>query len=54
MVDDEPLATGAAGRRICPQIYAPIYAMAQTQGRGHGDWTTGIFRTVRALAGLTE
>jgi hypothetical protein len=46
MVDDVPLATGAAGRHI--------YAMARTQGRGHDDWTTGIFRTVRALAGLTE
>ncbi len=41
-----PLATGAAGRQI--------YAIARSQGRGHDDWTTGIFRTVRALAGLTE
>ncbi len=41
-----PLVTGAAGRQI--------YAMARTQGRGRDDWTTGIFRTVRALAGLTE
>jgi 4-hydroxybutyrate dehydrogenase/sulfolactaldehyde 3-reductase len=41
-----PLATGAAGRQI--------YAMARSQGRGRDDWTTGIFRTVRALAGLTD
>jgi 4-hydroxybutyrate dehydrogenase/sulfolactaldehyde 3-reductase len=41
-----PLVTGAAGRQI--------YAMARSQGRGRDDWTTGIFRTVRALAGLTE
>jgi 4-hydroxybutyrate dehydrogenase / sulfolactaldehyde 3-reductase len=41
-----PLATGAAGRQI--------YAIARSQGRGRDDWTTGIFRTVRALAGLTE
>jgi 4-hydroxybutyrate dehydrogenase/sulfolactaldehyde 3-reductase len=41
-----PLVTGAAGRQI--------YAMARSQGRGCDDWTTGIFRTVRALAGLTE
>ncbi len=41
-----PLATGAAGRQI--------YAMARTQGRGRDDWTTGIFRTVRALAGLKD
>ncbi len=40
-----PLATGAAGRQI--------YAMARSQGRGRDDWTTGIFRTVKALAGLT-
>ncbi len=41
-----PLATGAAGRQI--------YAMARSQGRGRDDWTTGIFRTVRSLAGLTK
>ena len=39
-----PLATGSAGRQI--------YAMARVQGRGRDDWTTGIFRTVRTLAGL--
>jgi 4-hydroxybutyrate dehydrogenase/sulfolactaldehyde 3-reductase len=39
-----PLTTGAAGRQV--------YAMARTQGRGRDDWTTGIFRTIRALAGL--
>ena len=39
-----PLATGSAGRQI--------YAMARAQGRGRDDWTTGIFRTVRTLAGL--
>ncbi|MEE8499149.1 MAG: NAD-binding protein [Kiloniellales bacterium] len=41
-----PLATGAAGRQI--------YAMARSQGRGRDDWTTGIFRTVRALASLKD
>lgn len=39
-----PLTTGAAGRQI--------YALARAQGRGGDDWTTGILRTVRALAGL--
>ena len=40
-----PLTTGSAGRQI--------YAIARAQGRGREDWTTGIFRTVKALAGLT-
>jgi 4-hydroxybutyrate dehydrogenase/sulfolactaldehyde 3-reductase len=40
-----PLTTGSAGRQI--------YAIARAQGRGREDWTTAIFRTVRALAGLT-
>lgn len=39
-----PLATGSAGRQI--------YAMARAQGHGREDWTTGIFRTIRTLAGL--
>lgn len=39
-----PLATGASGRQI--------YAVARAQGRGRDDWTTGVFRTVRNLAGL--
>ena len=39
-----PLATGSAGRQI--------YAMARVQGHGREDWTTGIFRTIRTLAGL--
>lgn len=41
-----PLTTGAAGRQV--------YAMARAQGRGRDDWTTGIFRTVRTLAGLVD
>jgi 4-hydroxybutyrate dehydrogenase/sulfolactaldehyde 3-reductase len=36
-----PLSTGAAARQI--------YAIAQAQGHGREDWTTGIFRTLRAL-----
>lgn len=39
-----PFATGAAAREI--------YGIARTQNRGRDDWTTGIYRTVRALAGL--
>jgi 4-hydroxybutyrate dehydrogenase / sulfolactaldehyde 3-reductase len=38
-----PLATGAAARQF--------YAIAQAQGRGRDDWTTGIFRTLRSLIG---
>lgn len=41
-----PLTTGSAGRQI--------YAMARAQGRGGNDWTTGILRTVRSLAGLAR
>jgi 4-hydroxybutyrate dehydrogenase/sulfolactaldehyde 3-reductase len=40
---DVPLATGAAARQI--------YALARGQGHGRHDWTTGIYRTLRALAG---
>jgi len=40
-----PLVTGSAARQI--------YAMARAQGRRRDDWTTGIFRTIRRLAGLT-
>lgn len=39
-----PLTTGSAGRQI--------YAMARAQGHGREDWTTGIFRTLKTLAGL--
>ncbi|MEE8351554.1 MAG: sulfolactaldehyde 3-reductase [Rhodospirillales bacterium] len=39
-----PMATGSVGRQI--------YAMARTQGHGREDWTTGIFRTIKTLAGL--
>jgi 4-hydroxybutyrate dehydrogenase/sulfolactaldehyde 3-reductase len=38
-----PLATGAAARQF--------YAIAQAQGRGRDDWTTGIFRTLKSLIG---
>lgn len=38
-----PLATGAAARQI--------YALARARGMGRDDWTTAIYRTVRALAG---
>lgn len=41
-----PLTTGAAGRQI--------YAIARAQGHGQEDWTTGIFRTVRTLAGIVK
>lgn len=37
-----PLATGAAARQI--------YAIAQGRGHGREDWTTGAFRTLKALA----
>ncbi len=37
-----PATAGAVGRQV--------YAMARAQGRGGDDWTTGILRTVRALA----
>ena len=40
-----PLATGSAGRQI--------YAIARAQGHGQEDWTTGIFRTIRTLTGLS-
>ncbi len=38
-----PLMTGAAARQI--------YTLAQSQGHGREDWTTGIFRTIRAMSG---
>lgn len=36
-----PLHTGAAARQV--------YAIAQAQGHGREDWTTGVFRTLKAL-----
>jgi 4-hydroxybutyrate dehydrogenase/sulfolactaldehyde 3-reductase len=41
-----PLATGAAARQM--------YAIARSQGRGRDDWTTGIYRTERTLAGTMK
>jgi 4-hydroxybutyrate dehydrogenase/sulfolactaldehyde 3-reductase len=40
-----PLATGAVSRQL--------YQVAQAKGHGRDDWTTGIFRTLKAL-GRTE
>jgi 4-hydroxybutyrate dehydrogenase / sulfolactaldehyde 3-reductase len=39
-----PLATGAVSRQL--------YQVAQAQGHGRDDWTTGIFRTLKALGGV--
>lgn len=41
-----PLATGAVGRQV--------YQVAQAQGRGRDDWTTGIFRTLKTLNGVAK
>ena len=41
-----PAATGSIARQI--------YSLARAQGRGDDDWTTGILRTQRAIAGLTD
>ena len=38
-----PLATGAVSRQL--------YQVAQARGHGRDDWTTGIFRTLKALGG---
>ena len=38
-----PLATGAVGRQL--------YQVAQARGHGRDDWTTGIYRTLKALGG---
>ena len=38
-----PLMTGASARQM--------YALARARGMGRDDWTTAIYRTVRALAG---
>ncbi len=40
-----PLATGAVGRQL--------YQVAQAQGRGRDDWTTGVFRTLKELGGAS-
>jgi 4-hydroxybutyrate dehydrogenase / sulfolactaldehyde 3-reductase len=39
-----PLATGAVSRQL--------YQVAQARGHGRDDWTTGIFRTLKALGGV--
>jgi 4-hydroxybutyrate dehydrogenase/sulfolactaldehyde 3-reductase len=36
-----PLATGAVSRQL--------YQVAQARGHGREDWTTGVFRTLKAL-----
>ncbi len=36
-----PLATGAVSRQL--------YQVAQARGHGRDDWTTGVFRTLKAL-----
>ena len=39
-----PLATGAVSRQL--------YQVAQARGHGRDDWTTGVFRTLKALGGV--
>ncbi len=39
-----PLATGAVSRQL--------YQVAQARGHGREDWTTGIYRTLKALGGV--